>query len=139
MKQAKIHAQGERADDRAPHEVARMHLPEQCKHEQPWHGERDEEFRIAIAQVPRGGECAEREQEEAGEPERELQRERGMRPGEIKLPEFVIQAPARFDKERGRSYQTGGSASLGELSSLRQKPSCNHAEVAVAEPAGQPQ
>src|SRR6266850_81433 len=97
--QSKTDSQGDGANYRTPDEVALMHLSQQRKHQQPRSGDRNQDARIAIANLSRSPvraycECAKVEQ-----PQSPLQREMEMQRSKMNRAEWILQRPAKLGEK----------------------------------------
>ncbi len=76
--QSEADSQGDGTNYRTPDEVALMHLSQQREHQQPRSGDRNQDARVAIANLLRSPVRAYRECAKVEQPQRPLQREMEM-------------------------------------------------------------
>ena len=98
--QSNTHPQRDGANDRAPHQIAFVHLTQQRKHQEPWRGNCNQGARIAIAHVSRDAARAERECAEVKQAQGPLQREIEMQRSKMRRPEGILQRPTDVGEKR---------------------------------------
>src|SRR5262245_65408583 len=98
--QSETDAQGDCANYRAPHQIALMHLAKQRKHQQPRSSDRNQDARIAIANLSRSAVRAQRECAKVHQPQSPLQREMEIHKPKTKRAEWILQRPAKLGEKR---------------------------------------
>src|SRR6059058_256275 len=89
--QSEVDSQGDGTNYRTPDEVALMHLSQQREHQQPRSGDRNQDARVAIANLLRSSVRAYHECAKVEQPQRPLQREIEMHRSKMDRAEWILQ------------------------------------------------
>src|SRR5215475_4642082 len=98
--QSETDAQGDGADHRTPNEVALMHLSKQRKHQQPRSSDRNQNTRVAIANLSRSPIRAQGESAEVHQPQSPLQCETKIQKSKMNRAQWILQGPAKLGEKR---------------------------------------
>ena len=88
--QSEADSKGDGAHHGAPYQVAFMHLAEQRKHQQPRSGDRNQNARVAIANLSRGAVCAYCECAQVEQPQGPLEREPEIQRSKMNRPKWIL-------------------------------------------------
>src|SRR5437773_8485261 len=97
--QSETDSHGDGTNHGAPHKVALVHLAEQRKHQQPGSRDRNQDARVAIADLSPGAVCAYCECAKVEQPQGPLQCEMEIQRSKMNRPEWILQRPAELGEK----------------------------------------
>src|SRR5215475_7252773 len=132
--QSETDAQGDGADHRTPNEVALMHLSKQRKHQQPRSSDRNQNTRVAIANLSRSPIRAQGESAEVHQPQSPLQCEKKIQKSKMNRAQWILQGPAKLGEKRWKIV-TGADDKVGVVLASIEKTDSQPGEASTSKGA----